>query len=97
MNFLIMSQGIQLAQPLSYSDDDDALVCLTATAGKRPRPSFLPLTPPSEDQDEGEDLMPLLADFFCDFHCSVADQISICRTYASHLAACQKTLKKAKK
>lgn len=93
----MMSQGLQQAQPLSFSDEDDEVEVLQKTAGKRPRPCFLPLTPQSSEQDEGENLIPLLADFFSDFDVSVADQISICRTYASHLSACQRTVKKTKK
>lgn len=83
-----------MAQPLSLSEgESDAEEFQQRTAGKRPR-SMLGL---AEEEDSGEDLLPLLTEFFADFDCSIADQIAICRTYASHLAACQKSQKKTKK
>lgn len=83
-----------MAQPLSLSEGvSDEEEFLQRTAGKRPR-SMLGL---EEEEESGEELLPLLAEFFADFDCSVQDQISICRTYASHLAACQKSQKKNKK
>lgn len=81
---------IQQAQPLSLSDEENPFQTTSGPAhpAKRPRPNF--------DEEEEEDLLPLLSDFFADFEVSVSDQISICRTFASHLAACVKSQKKKK-
>lgn len=87
-----MSEVLSSAQPLSFSDDEEDVFTPRAPpqAGKRPRPTL------HSDEEEGEDLLPLLSDFFSDYEISVADQIAICRSYASHLAAVRKGVAKKK-
>lgn len=50
-----------------------------------------------EKDDEGENLIvPDLADYFRPFQMDVQDIISVCRTYASHLASGVKAVKRRK-
>lgn len=87
-----MSEGFQDAQPLSFSDEEEIIFTPKPPqkGGKRPRPTF------HSDSEEGEDLLPLLSDFFSDFEIAIPDQIAICRSYASHLAAVKKGATKKK-
>lgn len=91
MKNFIMSEDLQQGQPLSFSDEEEPFTPHPPhVSGKRPRPTF------RSEEEEGEDLLPLLSDFFADFEISVPDQIAICRSYASHLAAVRKGVAKKK-